>query len=161
MFVLPSIVFAVFSLCVLSVQARRCDPNFTHLDGFCFCLPPFHLCHDKCGPSKSCPSGIPHWKRGSIDQLQMGKRLCPSGEDVCGSFSGDTSYECIDTKKTLDSCGGCSYPVPGRAPNGKDCSAIEGVANVRCENSTCAVESCKKGWEVSWERQSCDRGPLV
>ena len=110
----------------------------------------------------------------------MGKRLCPVGEDVCGSFSGDTSYECVDTKEMLDSCehlvlvslllptarcdiigGGSSYPVPGRAPNGKDCSAIEGVANVRCENSTCAVESCKKGWEVSWDRQSCNRGPLV
>lgn len=130
MFVARTVVAAIFSLSMLSVHAKKvwllfvtlwkkdfnscmqCGDNFSHFGNSCVCLSPFQLCNDKCGSWKSCHSGIPHHdhqpdhnnhKRGADQQLMDGQ-LCPSGETICGGLSGEGSYECIDTKSTLDSC---------------------------------------------------------
>jgi len=120
-----------------------CDSGYIRSGNDCVC-------------SSACPSAVMR-KRSHGEDLQMviGTRLCPSGQEVCGGFSGPKSYECIDTKTTLDSCGGCVFPLSGRNATGTDCSAILGAANVRCIDSKCAVMSCMAGWNLPEDGQAC------
>lgn len=60
---------------------------------------------------------------------------CPTSLEACpvGLTAGD--YECVDTARDLESCGGCVSQGKGR-----DCTAIKGAFHVGCENSRCIGE---------------------
>ncbi|WWC90913.1 uncharacterized protein L201_005851 [Kwoniella dendrophila CBS 6074] len=81
---------------------------------------------------------------------------CPRGLTACQLEGDSTSFECIDTKNELESCGGClfgAYNVPGlsniTAPIGTDCSTIQGVSlgHSSCISGECQFD-CQKGWQA-------------
>lgn len=43
--------------------------------------------------------------------------------------------------------GGCVVPFAGR-PTGTDCSALPHVASASCEQGSCNVHACEKGYEL-------------
>ena len=47
------------------------------------------------------------------------------------------------------------------APNGTDCSAIDGVNDVSCNKGTCSVATCQKGWSVNENGDGCTKGVLT
>jgi len=121
------------------------------------CLDGFSLCNGQCSTSSSCPSQAPS-KRDLLGQVRMGTRLCPLGTEACNGFSGPRSYECIDVRTSLDSCGGCVFPLPGKqftGRSGTDCTTIPGVGSVQCRDSKCVVHTCLSGWDVSKDGDSC------
>ncbi|KWU44730.1 hypothetical protein RHOSPDRAFT_25610 [Rhodotorula sp. JG-1b] len=62
-------------------------------------------------------------------------------------------YECIDTSRSLTSCGGCvAYG------KGKDCTVIRHANGVGCENGRCVVFACRRGWRPSPAGDRCLRG---
>ena len=63
-------------------------------------------------------------------------------------------FECIDTRSTLDSCGGCSSEGTG-----VDCSQIEGADEVSCDGGRCVVRSCERGWAVAEDGSTCEKVP--
>ncbi|GAA5931300.1 hypothetical protein JCM1841_003783 [Sporobolomyces salmonicolor] len=69
--------------------------------------------------------------------------LCPVGEEACPIFPRMGTYECIDTKSELESCGGCSSRGLG-----EDCTLIRGAQGVTCESGHCNVYSCQLGWKL-------------
>ncbi|GAA5836619.1 hypothetical protein JCM5353_000565 [Sporobolomyces roseus] len=75
---------------------------------------------------------------GPAFALTSGGKYCSAGETACSLPSGN--YECIDTRDSLTSCGGC----PGQG--GVNCLAIEGALSVTCSNSRCQVGSCFSGY---------------
>ncbi|KZO94921.1 hypothetical protein CALVIDRAFT_556120 [Calocera viscosa TUFC12733] len=83
---------------------------------------------------------------------------CPKAHTACGVSSPWTKqgWECIDTLRDLESCGGCVYPLPGRVAGGVDCTDIDGVEDVSCMQGFCVVNSCREGYAVSADGQSCD-----
>jgi hypothetical protein len=134
--------------------------GYTCINGFqrsgdsCVCPSPYYACNGQCSPSL-CPSAVASHKRSMDQQTTVGSRLCPFGQTACGGYSGPTSYECIDINTTLDSCGGCIFPLEGQPGGGTDCSEILGVESVQCFMGRCAVMSCKVGWMVTADGQSC------
>ncbi|KAJ3816695.1 hypothetical protein F5880DRAFT_1494011, partial [Lentinula raphanica] len=67
--------------------------------------------------------------------------------------------ECVDTMNDLEMCGGCLEPGHAEDPatGARDCSAIEGVGDVRCRQGQCEIQSCHKGFEVSKDGRTCVR----
>jgi hypothetical protein len=61
-------------------------------------------------------------------------------------------FECLDTTSDVESCGGCSFPLPG-AKKGRDCTAIPHAANVACVDGGCVVETCLRGFVL--ENSEC------
>jgi hypothetical protein len=99
-----------------------------------------------------------------LNQAQQNQAAqCGPFETACGTYNGargKRALECVDTRSDLESCGGCSVSSPfsdpsDDTPRGVDCSAIEGVADVSCRNSRCAVSSCMSGYSVSATGDSC------
>jgi len=64
------------------------------------------------------------------------------------------NFECIDINVDLESCGACSFPLPGR-PTGQDCTAIPHAASVACNAGQCRVDSCVRGYTVSSDSTGC------
>jgi len=85
------------------------------------------------------------------DTYILSDNVCPAGMTLCGVQSGwsKTAWECIDTERELESCGGCSVGILGTVPSGVDCTAIEGVNDVSCVHGKCEVQTCAHGYEVS------------
>jgi len=72
--------------------------------------------------------------------------MCPIGYSSCPVKDAKgkvTSYECLDTDRNIDSCGGCESE--GAA---MDCSALDGVTEVSCVKGHCFVYACERGWEL-------------
>jgi hypothetical protein len=71
--------------------------------------------------------------------------MCGEGQSACRIESEakgwDGKFECVDTSRNIESCGGCV--AEGK---GEDCTAIEGVSDVACIASKCVVSACRKGW---------------
>ncbi|KAK8844140.1 hypothetical protein IAR55_006934 [Kwoniella newhampshirensis] len=90
-----------------------------------------------------------------LDQLRLDSQtLCPTGLTPCNVQDYSDTYECIDTRNELESCGGCLHGVfQASSPStvGVDCTAIPGVAfgAVTCMDSHCAAFSCKDGFEMA------------
>lgn len=87
-------------------------------------------------PSGKSGSGF-HWPR---DKKSRAAPLCPNSLMACplpglSGVVGD--YECVDTYADLESCGGCASTGAGQ-----DCTAIEGVWNVGCNQGRCASKYC-------------------
>jgi len=133
----------------------KCTDGYTKFWNQCVCDAPKKVCPDgKC--KKSCPSNKPHSRKRSMEeQYALGHISCPDGKIPCGGLAGPTSYECLDTRTALDSCGGCVFPLEGGNPTGRDCSAITGVRVVQCVDSRCAVGSCMPGWNVTTDASAC------
>ncbi|OCF56085.1 hypothetical protein L486_06026 [Kwoniella mangroviensis CBS 10435] len=79
--------------------------------------------------------------------------LCPQGNKAC-VVPGSASYECVDTRTELESCGGClhgEYQATSNVTLGTDCSTLPGVAlgAITCSNSQCEAFACKKGYELA------------
>ncbi|KAF8509832.1 hypothetical protein JB92DRAFT_2729273 [Gautieria morchelliformis] len=96
------------------------------------------------------PKYSPPKKSGSGYKKRSAAALCPQALHACpvGLISND--YECLDTTAELRSCGGCAS-----IGKGEDCNAIEGAWNVGCEAGSCAVYTCKLGYQVASDGKSC------
>ncbi|EJU06036.1 hypothetical protein DACRYDRAFT_19363 [Dacryopinax primogenitus] len=99
----------------------------------------------------------PYAKRGGKCVLGASRRAskrdlpaCASGLTQCGVWShwGSRSYECLDTSVELESCGGCAIPYGDETPTGTDCTQIQGVSDVLCQEGRCVVLRCRPGWQV-------------
>ena len=72
---------------------------------------------------------------------------CPVGYKSCPVYGRDSgsgflmAYECIDTQRDLESCGGCVNhdSTIGKNKGGRDCSAIPNVDAVRCYHGQCLI----------------------
>ncbi|TEB37332.1 hypothetical protein FA13DRAFT_1621795 [Coprinellus micaceus] len=105
-----------------------------------------------CPPSHPLPSSIP--KR----HVKPKPKCAKSNEEACPIYSGLqlTGYGCMDVKSNLESCGGCiEYMFDGRPTGGRDCSAIAFANEVGCVKGKCRVGSCRHGFIVSLDAQSC------
>lgn len=108
-----------------------CDAGFT-LCGTSFCI----------SATQQCVSGIPAARRRSLaGQAALGEALCPAGLQACYTtdmaslaMGKSVGWECVDTSKDMESCGGCQYPIMGEA-KGEDCTAKAGVDNVSVSES--------------------------
>ncbi|KAJ9102039.1 hypothetical protein QFC19_004967 [Naganishia cerealis] len=71
---------------------------------------------------------------------------CEPGWIPCAVLrKGKADWECTDVQNTLDSCGGCIYPIlPG--PVGTSCSEETGANEVACVQGHCKVKSCQRGF---------------
>ncbi|KAK7039412.1 insulin-like growth factor binding protein [Favolaschia claudopus] len=137
-----------------------CDPSCATCSGMSSdectsCSSDRILCGGKCLVGPSCPSAQPVVPRGSR------RSECPVGQTACPipgrSFR---SWECIDTRNDLESCGGCAFSSLNQAEaTGQDCTALPGVADVSCLNSRCAVAKCMPGYEVHGNRTLCVETP--
>ncbi|KAH8926702.1 hypothetical protein BT69DRAFT_952269 [Atractiella rhizophila] len=120
----------------------------------CVCPPGTTLHYNSAKHKYTCKHPTPSMRARAlqhrsamISQVLIDPR-CPLSETACplnfgsasSSTSGDGGYECIDTSNAVQSCGGCL----GRG--GVDCTAIEGVKGVGCEEGVCTVFSCEKGY---------------
>ena len=77
-----------------------------------------------------------HWndhrrKRSFVRKARLAP-LCPAGLDACPISMEGGDYECIDTFRDLESCGGCAS-----LGHGEDCTAIRGAWNVGCHRGHC------------------------
>ncbi|PPQ88367.1 LOW QUALITY PROTEIN: hypothetical protein CVT25_002113 [Psilocybe cyanescens] len=121
----------------------------------CVCSKPYTVCNGKCGLYKACPSS--YGKRALSES--SGKLLCPIGLSACQIIGrGTESWECVDTKQDLESCGGCmiqsSYPGFSKE-EGVDCTAINGISDVSCVDSRCLVRRCMPGYSVNKAGDYC------
>lgn len=51
--------------------------------------------------------------------------------------------------------GGCAIPLTLGSPQGIDCTAIPGVADVACHSGACVVHRCLPGYTVSHDKSFC------
>ncbi|KAJ6557974.1 hypothetical protein B0H19DRAFT_1149334 [Mycena capillaripes] len=77
---------------------------------------------------------------------------CPRAHMLCPIY-GSTLFECVNVQTSLESCGGCVGM--GTDSEGRDCSAIEHVADVRCIGGRCEVMECRDNYEASATKDSC------
>ncbi|KAI0290225.1 hypothetical protein BC826DRAFT_1106580 [Russula brevipes] len=131
---------------------------FTCTDGFtafpqgnpseCRCKLPSIVCNGKCVARGSCPTaGAINKKKkrswvGSGSCLDMGPEWA-----ACGVFGGGArAWECVNTERDLESCGGCMVPLNAYSRLGTDCTALPGVADVACLSGECVVHRCLPGY---------------
>ncbi|KAL7422944.1 hypothetical protein Q5752_002242 [Cryptotrichosporon argae] len=80
-------------------------------------------------------------------------QVCPAPATAC-SVAGDAdSFECLNTRYELESCGGCMSGTwnDAAAPGGVDCTSLPGVAwgAVTCLAGRCVAFSCSNGFALS------------
>ncbi|WWC92250.1 uncharacterized protein L201_007204 [Kwoniella dendrophila CBS 6074] len=82
-------------------------------------------------------------------------QYCPTSLTACVVGSDFESFECVDLRSDLESCGGCMNGLYGPTAGnnttiGKDCSAIPNVAlgGVTCSRGQCEVSACKYGYAL-------------
>jgi len=120
----------------------------------CICKDSSVVCNGQCVDAKSCPSSVPiktkRWV-GSGTCAEMGPEWA-----ACGIFGGAArSWECINTARDLESCGGCMLPLTPYVPIGKDCTSLPGVADVACMAGECVVQRCLPGYSVARDGNHC------
>ncbi|KAH9975011.1 hypothetical protein BGW80DRAFT_1559478 [Lactifluus volemus] len=120
------------------------DPcGFTCTDGFtasppgspatCVCAAPSVVCNGH----GTCAEMGPEWA-------------------ACGVFGGGLhSWECINTARDLESCGGCMLPLTPYVPIGQDCTSLPGVADVACIAGECVVHRCLSGYVRARDGNHC------
>ncbi|KAI0300653.1 hypothetical protein B0F90DRAFT_1629408 [Multifurca ochricompacta] len=75
---------------------------------------------------------------------------------ACGVFGGGArAWECVNTARDLESCGGCALPLTPYSPIGKDCTALPGVADVSCLSGQCIVHRCLPGHVPTIDGTGC------
>ncbi|KAH9475177.1 Protein priA [Psilocybe cubensis] len=110
------------------------------------------------GYAKRAIEGYPSgYGKRSLSEAS-GKLLCPIGHSACQIIDrGAELWECVDTQKDLESCGGCmiqsSYLFSKK--DGVDCTAIPGVSDVSCVEGKCVVRRCMAGFSINKSGDSC------
>ncbi|KAN0118847.1 hypothetical protein V8E52_004619 [Russula decolorans] len=133
-------------------------PSFDSNPPACVCAPPNILCNGQCQATSLCPSAQAtsnkrkRWA-GSVACSEKGP-----GWAACGVYGGGPrAWECVNTARDLESCGGCAIPLTPYSPIGKDCSTLPGVADVACLYGECAVYRCLAGYKPAHDGHSCVR----
>ncbi|KZO97135.1 hypothetical protein CALVIDRAFT_93863 [Calocera viscosa TUFC12733] len=147
-------------LCVASSSPLASSPcSFTCTNGF-----------DLSADSSDCVCELP--KAVGVNglcaiQSTMRKRSlgvaesgCRNGEMACGVPGQPDVWECVDTTRALDSCGGCMFSppaelLPSKQRYGEDCTEIPNVMSVECRNSACIVSRCHEPYHVSEDHLAC------
>ncbi|VDB92624.1 unnamed protein product [Peniophora sp. CBMAI 1063] len=161
---------AVSSCTASNPCAFNCTPPYVKSGNSCVCGGT--LCNGVCGTfPHGCPSAAPYGKRNThlpheariagVTSYSQAKRTCEAHESVCGVYGGRSlGYECLDTARDLENCGGCTIPHPfvehGRTANGTDCTALPEVLDVSCDTGRCAVRRCRSGYRVSSSGAQCE-----
>jgi len=121
----------------------------------------------------SCSPAPSHRKR-SPAEIARSEHLCEFGLSKCGIYSSYSPssgtvppYECVDTKSSLESCGGCVIPYTlGLTKSEIEelktgvCTALKGVSAVGCYKGQCVVHKCQKGYEASPGSEDNDKATL-
>lgn len=138
-------------------QPATCDypPNSSPIcGGSCTfeCKSGFYNCGGQCiATGRTCISNSP----GPVQRKRTRIPTCPNGWTACiveGSSMATPSFECVNTKADIDSCGGCLHGFVTRGGliepkgSGEACTAIPGANDISCINSACQVFSCLRGW---------------
>ncbi|KAN0135197.1 hypothetical protein V8E53_007088 [Lactarius tabidus] len=121
----------------------------------CGCPAPNIVCNGNCVAANACPSSqaTTPQKRwvGSGSCTEMGH-----GWAACGVFGGGArAWECVNTARDLESCGGCVLPLTPFSRIGQDCTALPGVADVSCLSGECVVHRCMSGYSLSRDGTHC------
>ncbi|KAJ9097730.1 hypothetical protein QFC21_004768 [Naganishia friedmannii] len=122
------------------------------------CATNFYNCGQFCIPlAQNCISGIP-----SRRDLKNTPNLCPPGLEACYldnlaslAKGRSVSWECMDTQKDIESCGGCQFPVSG-GEQGEDCTTMVGVNSVACVDGACEALSCARGYKLHGKECTLD-----
>ncbi|KZT51304.1 hypothetical protein CALCODRAFT_144586 [Calocera cornea HHB12733] len=167
---LTALVNAHGSVCVYPANA---SPQCLSSDPCSFsCTNGFTLSED----GTDCVCELPKTVAGGqcVMQSTMRKRSfgtgmsgCSRRERACGVPGQPDAWECVDTSRALDSCGGCLFSPPEMllSPHGwmfgQDCTDIPHVLAVECRMSKCVVHQCRKPYRVSADRSVCEIPPLL
>ncbi|ODN96533.1 hypothetical protein L198_04248 [Cryptococcus wingfieldii CBS 7118] len=114
-------------------------------------------------PADAAASGLARRKR----HLEVEERMkrsqmirergwdCPKGMQACNVKGAADTWECIDPKSDLETCGGCAYGdyikgLNNTPSSGMDCSTLPGVyrGSVTCSDGRCVAYACKRGWTL-------------
>nr|XP_019051192.1 hypothetical protein I302_01641 [Kwoniella bestiolae CBS 10118]OCF30122.1 hypothetical protein I302_01641 [Kwoniella bestiolae CBS 10118] len=110
-----------------------------------------------CGGGNPGPSGKPQGGKGqsshqdgqqplNFPQTDLDKMYCPGSLHACtvpSALGGEWAYECVDFATELEACGGCL------GQGGQDCTSIPHALSVGCEVGSCAVYTCKQGFQAN------------
>ncbi|KAF9042938.1 hypothetical protein BJ165DRAFT_1603181 [Panaeolus papilionaceus] len=145
----------------------ECDSPYVLQGGLCVCDAPYMSCNGVCGDfPNGCGSAAPRLPGARIKpaiNLVQAHRTCKPHESVCGVPGREDTlqFECLDTKSTAASCGGCVTPHPffdneaSTQGRGVDCTAISHVQHVGCVDRRCVVHSCQPGWIPNSSGKGC------
>jgi len=110
------------------------------------CRGNYDSCQSSCGqvwnwpsPPRPQPSGAyggSYSKSVKPRSLRSETLRCPIGETACPISSSTVSIECLDLKREISSCGGCTS-----LGQGENCLTIHGAAGVGCHLGKCVVLS--------------------
>ncbi|WVQ76663.1 hypothetical protein IAR50_006337 [Cryptococcus sp. DSM 104548] len=125
-------------------------------------------------PAAAAASGLTRRKR-HLEREERVKRSqmirergwdCPKGMRACNVKGVADTWECIDPKSDLETCGGCAYGDYIKGHNntestGMDCTAVPGVYRgaVTCSEGRCEAYACKRGWTL--EEGSCKKSLTI
>ncbi|KAF8886724.1 hypothetical protein BD779DRAFT_1441470, partial [Infundibulicybe gibba] len=116
--------------------------------------------------TRSCPASQPY-PTGNYAKRNIYPKTCStSGHKNCPIFKNTrqrasvlAGYECVDVANDLESCGGCvnfnSVNGSRSEDGGRDCSGIPHVNAVSCSSGRCIIGSCRTGYKVSSDGESC------
>ncbi|GAA5935684.1 uncharacterized protein JCM15063_001772 [Sporobolomyces koalae] len=135
-----------------SYDGAVCSEHVTTVGGDCSFDPDFACTQTSTGEALTCGSAgtcelaaVPSGRARARRNLSN-RSLCPTAnEEACAVEGG---FQCIDTTSNLENCGGCGSL-------GTDCTALEGVASVSCEQSSCSIWACADGYTFDAESQAC------
>ncbi|KAG6911026.1 hypothetical protein DXG01_005442 [Tephrocybe rancida] len=152
-------------LCVAGKPcAFDCDPPYIKDGKKCVCPPPMSECNGVCGNfPHGCSSSVPHKPRETkqITSYAAAKKICTPDQTVCGipGREGTRDFECVDTRVSLDSCGGCvvqhGFADGPSSVQGTDCGRLHGVMASSCSDSRCIIAKCRSGWHLDTKRNEC------
>ncbi|KAG6860318.1 hypothetical protein C0995_012714 [Termitomyces sp. Mi166 len=149
--------------------AYECDPPYVKEGDKCICKQPLTECNGVCAyHPHGCSSAAPRKQlreTSSITSYAAAVAICKPGQTVCGipGREGTKDFECIDTRTTLDSCGGCIVQHPfsdgPAAAKGVDCGRLPGVITSNCSDYRCEITQCRSGWHLEAKRNECVKVP--
>ncbi|ORX34195.1 hypothetical protein BD324DRAFT_170815 [Kockovaella imperatae] len=121
-----------------------------------------YVCGNACiSDNDGCSSGqaVPPKKRDFLSVITTPR--CPSMLTACAvpasSFFTGRNFECLDVMSDIESCGACTFPLPGEK-SGIDCTSIPHTLGVKCHLGKCVIDSCQQGFELSTDGAKCVPG---
>ncbi|KAI9636932.1 uncharacterized protein MKK02DRAFT_34011 [Dioszegia hungarica] len=123
----------------------------TTCDFDCDAAAGFIKCGTTCFAGAVCPSALVGGsRRRELPRGQAANLLCPAEMTACAlpvaaSTKWARNFECLDTTKNVDTCGGCEFPLPDQ-PKGVDCTIIPNTESVSCVAGKCVVHGCAEGF---------------